>query len=150
MRFIREYAITIMAVSVLSLLLRSLLPKSSQKYITVVIGLLVMLSLLAPLTKLPHFSETFALPQIRLDDAALSSAATKPYVAQRFERELALAISRDVHQAFGTSVSCRVHCTVNETGQITAISGVRLSPYGADIAAYIARVYGIEKDVITS
>lgn len=149
MTFIRNYAVSIILVSVLSLLFESIVPKGKeQKYISTAIGLLMMLVILNPLTKLPHYAETFALPRLTIDDSALSSQNAKPLVARQFERKLALTICEDVYQTFGQTVSLRVYCDVNDGGQITSVASVHLTPFSAEIATYIAQKYGFSEDII--
>jgi len=149
MRLISEYAISIIVVSLLAILLENLLPEgSNKKYVNVLIGLLVMLVILNPLTKLPHYNGTFQFPEIRIDDSDLSSPA-KPFVAESFEKKLSLTISEDIYKTFGKTVECRITCNVNEAGQITGIRKLRLTPHSAEIGAYIAKTYGFEEAIIT-
>ncbi len=150
MDYISEYAVSIIVVSVLAVLLENILPGgSSKKYINVMIGLLVMLVILSPLTRLPHYSETFAVPELRLDDKDLSAAAPQSYIADNFQRNLALAISEDIYSSYNTAVNCRVACTVNEDGQITGVRRVQLEPYSAEIGTYVAQKYGFEEACVT-
>ena len=149
MGFINEYAISIIVVSFLSILLENLLPEcSNKKYVNVLIGLLVMLVILNPLTKLPHYEGIFQIPEIRIDDSDLS-IETNPFVAESFEKKLSLIISEDIYKTFGKTVGCHIACNVNEAGQITSIRKIQLMPYSAETSAYIAKTYGFEEAVIT-
>lgn len=149
MTFIRDYAVSIILVSVLALLFESIAPLGKdKKYLGIAIGLLMMLVILNPLTKLPHYAETFALPRLRIDDSALQIQDASPLVARQFERKLALTICEDVHQTYGQTVSVRVYCDVNDTGQINAVTSLHLTPFSKDIAAYIAQKYGFSEDII--
>ena len=149
MGFVNEYAISIIVVSLLAIFLENLLPEgSNKKYVNVLIGLLVMLVILHPLTKLPHYNNTFQIPELRIDDSDLS-APTEPYVAESFEKRLALAISDDIYKTFRKTVEIRVACTVNDAGQITGIQKIQLTPHIAEISTYIAETYGFEEAVIT-
>ncbi len=149
MSFLNEYAVSIIVVSVLAILLENLLPAgNNKKYVNVMIGLLVMLVILTPLTRLPHYNETFILPELRLDDTDLS-LSPKPYVAESFEKKLALAISEDLHSRFGVATSCRVSCHINEEGQITGIRHIQLAPYTPEMGTYIAANYGFKEEIIT-
>ena len=144
MRFLNDYATGIVVVSLLTLILENLLPQGSQKkYISTIIGLLVMLVILKPLTALPHYSETFFVPG--LEEMDVEKNSIKPYVVTNFEKNLALSITQDVYQAYGKTVHCRVHCEVNEEGQITSIRSVHLEPCEQEVARFVSKRYGLEE-----
>lgn len=150
MRFLNEYAVSIIVMSLLSLLLENLLPEGShKKYTGLLIGLLVMLVILKPITRLPANMNTlyFSLPS---NHNNVTIPPLKPYVAENFEKNLANTISDDLFKNYGTSVSCRVQCETNESGQITGIQRVLLHPHTTNAAKYIAEKYGIEEAKITS
>ena len=150
MDHVREYAISIIVVSLLAVLLENILPNnSSKKYISIMIGLLVMLVILTPLTCLPHFSETFTFPSLRLTDAELSTPASYAFVAEGFEERLSNRICEDIQNTYGTNVHCQVRCNLNENGQITSIQKITLSPYSEDLCQFIAEKYGFEEASIT-
>ncbi|MBR5236407.1 MAG: stage III sporulation protein AF [Clostridia bacterium] len=149
MDHVREYAISIIVVSLLAVLLENILPNnSSKKYISIMIGLLVMLVILTPLSCLPHFSETFAFPALRLTDAELSTPTAYAFVSEGFEERLSYRISEDILSVYGTSVNCQVKCNLNEKGQITGIQRIKLSPYSEDLCRFIAEKYGFEEATI--
>lgn len=150
MNFVKEYVTSIITVSILAVLLENILPgDGNKKYIRVVIGLLVMLVILRPLTSLPHYKEVFALPYTHIDDSALSPPDIKPYIAESFEKKLALRLEEAIYQAFQTAVSCRVTCHVNEDGQITGVSAIHVQPYSKEMGHYIAENYGFEEAIVT-
>lgn len=149
MTFIKEYAVSIITVSILAVLLENILPGgNSKKYIRVVIGLLVMLVILRPLTALPHYKEAFILPYSRLDDSMLATPGVNPYIVKSFEKKLALRLEEDVYQAFHTAVSCRISCSVNDEGQIVGVSAIHLQPYTKAMGQYIAEQYGFEEVIV--
>lgn len=145
MQFLNDYVTGIVVVSLLTLILENLLPQGShKKYISTIIGLLVMLVILKPLTALPHYAETFSVPV--LDETEMDNETNmKPYVVTNFEKNLALSITQDVYHTFGETIQCRVRCEVNEEGQITSIRSVHLEPYQQDVAKFVAGRYGIEE-----
>lgn len=149
MNFLKEYATSIIVVSILAVLLEAILPEeSSKKYLRVVIGLLVMLIILQPLTALPQYKSLFTLPSFQLTDDDLSLPTMRPYVAESFSRRLALKLEEDIYQIFHKTVSCRIQCTTNDAGQITAIDAIHLQPFTQDIQTYIAETYGLEEAII--
>ncbi len=149
MNVLNEYAVSIIVVSLLAILLENLLPEGgSKKYVGILIGLLVMLVILKPLTKLPHYNATFAIPEMRLSEDDLS-LSTHPYIAESFEKNLALAITEDIHKTYGSTVRCRVSCDLYEVGQITGICQITINPYSQTTATYISEKYGIEEAQIT-
>ena len=145
MQFFSDYVTGIIVVSFLTLILENLLPQGShKKYISTIIGLLVMLVILKPLTALPHYAEIFSVPmleEINID----AETNMKPYVVTNFEKNLALSITQDVYHSLGKTIRCRVRCEVNGEGQITSIRSVRVEPYQQDVAKFVAEQYGIEE-----
>ncbi len=149
MEFLKDYTLSIMVVSIVAILLENLLPQdSNKKYCNVMIGLLVMLVILQPLTRLPHYDETFSIPQARISEKDFSLAQGN-HVTKSFEKKLALAISEDLHGVYGTVFQCRIFCQTNEDGQITDIAKVQVAPYREEIKTYIAEKYGIKEAVIS-
>lgn len=149
MKFINEYAVSIIIVSLLAVLLETLLPEDgNKKYTGVIIGLFVMLVMLNPLTKLPHFDRTFAIPRVQSDDA-ITISTPSAFVAESFEKRLAQTISEDLQNTYKAETYCRVRCNTNESGQITGIQSLTIRPYTRDVCRYISEKYGIEEARIT-
>lgn len=149
MLFLREYAVNIIVISILAILFEIILPKTSQKkYINVVIGLVVMMVIIAPLTKLPHYKETFVIPNIRLDDYSVGTVEGDNLIVKEFEKKLALKINEAVHQKFGTVVDTKIQVNVDEKGEIIDINTVNLSPTNHEITTYVSETFGISKDKI--
>lgn len=150
MDFIKEYAISIMTASILSVLLENILPNdSNKKYIHIIIGLLVMLVILTPLTKLPHYNETFAIPHSYIGDNQLNIKEGTSHLTNSFQKNLAYAIMEDCHNSLNETISCRVVAEENQAGEIVGIKQVILSPYSKESAHFIASKYGIKEDCIT-
>ena len=149
MKLISDYTVSILVVSALAILFENILPDgNNKKFCRIIIGLSVMLIILTPLTRLPHYNETFRLPELRLNSTNITGE-TKSYIAENFEKKLSLTIAEDIRQTFGTAVSCRIVTEVNESGQITDIRHVILSPHTQKIATYIAQKYGLKEANIT-
>ncbi len=149
MSFMKEYASSILIVSILSILLESILPEGNhKKYIRVIIGLLVMLVILNPLKKLPHYSDSFYMPHLRLGDNELSYSSGKPYIALSFEKNLSQAISEDVYKKFSKVIACRVYTSVNQEGQITGIEKITVEPFETTVSEYIESTYGLTKGCV--
>lgn len=150
MGFLKEYAISIIVVSVLAILFENLLPQTShKKYINVVIGLVVMLVIVSPLTKLPHYKEAFSLPFPKLDDSNFSQPDQKNLVAAEFEKRLALKLGEEIHSKFGSSPEIRVTSEVGEDGTVTGVRGVQISPVNDEIKSFVGETLGIPQELIT-
>ncbi len=149
MKTINEYTVSIIVVSLLAIILEHLLPEGgSKKYTGVIIGLFVMLVILNPLTKLPHYEHTFTIPQIQPDDA-ITTSETPSFITETFEKNLAQTVITDIRDTYQTEVDCRIRCDVNESGQIIGIRKLTLSPCTPDISKYISEKYDIEEAKIT-
>lgn len=150
MEFIKEYAVSIMTVSVLAVLLENILPNdSNKKYIHVIIGLLIMLVILNPLTKLPHYNDTFSIPNLHIGDNQLNIQTNTSYLTNSFQKNMAYAIMEDCHEHFGTPLSCHVYADENQEGEIIGIKQIVISPYAQETARYIATTYGVKEECIT-
>ncbi len=151
MDFIKEYTCSIVTVSILSILLENILPAdNSKKYVHVLIGLLVMLVIMNPLTKLPHYSESFTFPHLNIDDSTLSLPEANNYLVQNFQRNLSATITKDVYDTHQKAIECRVIADSNEQGEIIGIKRVTIMPYTPEIATYITEKYGLEKGCIAN
>jgi len=147
--FLSEYAGGIITVSVFAILLDNLLPGGHyKKYISMVIGLLVMLVIIRPLANLPHYKDTFAVPMLHIEETDFVEA--KPYVAEVFEQKLALSVMETVRKELGVAVECRIYCDVNAEGAITMVRHVHIEPYSSEISAFVSETYGIEEARISS
>ena len=150
LEFIREYAVSIMTVSVLTVLLENILPNdSNKKYIHVVIGLLMMLVILNPLTGLPHYNDTFSIPHLHIGDDQLNLNTGTSHVTNSFQKNLAYAIMEDCHEQLGITIACRVYAEENAEREITGIKQIIISPYDQKTARYIAATYGVKEEYIT-
>ncbi|MBE7010383.1 MAG: hypothetical protein E7418_02700 [Ruminococcaceae bacterium] len=147
-KFLNQYATGIITVSFLTLLLDHILPAGNhKKYVNTIIGLIVMLVVLKPITMLPQHVDIFD-PALPVTEE--SQVIVKPYVAECFEKNLALYIADDLHERFNQTVACRVSCLLNEEGQIMGVRAVHLVPYDGEMAGYVATRYGIEEACIQS
>lgn len=149
MKILNEYAISIIVISLLSVLLENLLPEGhSKKYTGLLIGLLVMLVILKPIASLTKNinSLSFSVPSA---DKNIAIPTPQPYVAESFEKKLADAISDDLFKTYGKTVSCRVKCDINESGQIVGFRRISIHPHTQDMAKHIAETYGVEEAIIT-
>ncbi len=149
MEFIKEYTCSIITVSILSILLENILPADkSKKHIHVLIGLLVMLVIMKPLTKLPHYSENFTFPNLYLNDAVLILPETENYLVQTFQRNLAASITQDIYNTHHQVIECQVTADTNEQGEMIGVKRVVIRPYTPEVAAYITEKYGLKKGCI--
>lgn len=145
MELLREYATGIIVVSVLAILLENLLAEThNKKYINVALGLVVMLVIVNPLTKLPHYRDAFVLPELLIDDSDLSQNSEKQLVQAEFARRLAERLSEETKQRCGKQVAVRVFVDSNENGEITGIRKIAVSPLDEEIRAALAESSGVE------
>lgn len=145
MELLKEYATGIIVVSVLAILLENILPATShKKYINVVIGLVVMLVIVSPVTKLFDVRSAFVLPELVIDDSDLSEKGGKSLVAEDFARRLSNKLSEEVNKRCGQTVNVTVFVDVNEKGEITGIRKITAFPMNDNIRTAIVDCSGIE------
>ncbi len=149
MSFLREYASAIMIVSVLGMILDTIVPEGSyKKYINIITGLFIMIIILTPLTKLPHFSYTFTFPGENTGYIEPTNQE-KNYVIKTFEKNLSAQIIETVLQEKNIKIYCEVTCISNENGEITGVETIKISPFSSELASYIAKHYGLTEDIMT-
>lgn len=144
MELIREYAVRLIAVSVLAILAENLIPQGThKKYINLVIGLVVMLVVAQPLTKLPFYDPSFSIPWLRLDDNTLSQSEPTNYVVREFEARLAKTAEEKAKEAFNREVSVEVAAQTDEEGAVTGIASLTITPRDEEILQYLYQEFGL-------
>lgn len=148
MEYLKEYASNIIIISMLSTVFQILLPDGKQKkYVTLIIGLVVMLVVMKPLEMITEIKNNFfEMPHFEIETQ--SDYLEKNLVADRFEKDLALTIKEKVKENMGENIDCFVEVGRNEEGQITEIEKVDIRPYSENLVNYICEEFGIAGSVI--
>lgn len=154
MTFIREYALSIIAIVLFSVLLEIMMPSGNfKKYIKLVAGLLVMFVVIRPVVKLPALEETLSAFHISVEsDLSQSEAvrdrvvmAQKTQVNKGFSAELERTIQAGITAAFGQS------CTVSAAfdGETVTALSIAVSSRQEEIRQFVKANYGLEATVTT-
>lgn len=146
----KGYIISIAGAAVLSAVVGMLSPDKWNKYIGIVTGLVITLSIGRPILSIMH---TDVFGGFSFNDTAISSEGKELFYAE-LKSELERRIENDVRNRmmteFGTECSADVEAEMNTDGQITGIG--RITVYGAhlDNAAIgrLREVYGAAEVVI--
>ncbi len=156
MGMLKEYATGIIVVSVFAMLCEMLMPEGNLKrYSKVVVGLIVMLVIVGPITKLPFYAETFVMPaldtsgQLSQEELAMREAEA---IERQFEADLAARMEQDVLETCGETVAVQVTVQLGEDGMVNGIARVDVTcgnpmRFG-DIVSRIHTQFGVEKDRI--
>ena len=148
MSFFSEYAVSITVMSVLAVILEMLLPeKNFGKYVSVIIGLVVMMVIISPVSRLICASDTFVLPEAE-EKAAVPEQSARQKVAELFAKRLSEKISAEAFNALGVQISCEVQTEVNEKSEITDIKSIRTEPSDEKIKKFISETFGVETEKI--
>ncbi len=148
MDYLKEYAGNIIIISVLSTVFQIIIPDGKQKkYVTVVIGLIVMLVVMEPLGMIAAIKDNFfEVPRFEFETS--NESLEKSLVADRFEINLADKIIEKVRLDTGAEISCQIKTERNEKGEIMNFEKVEISPYKKETAKYIGDEFGIDESVI--
>lgn len=149
MSFVSEYVSGIIVVSVLTVLLENILPNTQdKKYIQTVIGLLVMLVIVAPLSRLTELRGSFVLPDTVIDGFDLTMPNGNQSVAEEFEKRLSERLEETVMEACDKEVSVSVNVSQNEANAILGIESITVFPAEEEICRILAETTGIAREQI--
>lgn len=149
MSFVSEYVSGIIVVSVLTVLLENILPNTQdKKYIQTVIGLLVMLVIVAPLSRLTELRGSFVLPDTVINDFDLTVPNGNQSVAEEFEKRLSERLEETVMEACDKEVSVSVNVSQNEANAILGIESITVFPAEEEICRILAETTGIAREQI--
>ena len=148
MEYLKEYASNIIIISILATIFDILAPDGkSKKYITMVLGLIVMLCVMHPFKAATDIKKNFFnIPTFEIEE--IVSLTPKNLIADKFEENLALEIIRKVKEKKNNDINCIVTTERNENGEITGIKKVEITPYNEADADYISSEFGIDKNIL--
>ena len=148
MEYLKEYASNIIIISMLSTVFQILLPEGKQKkYVTLVIGLVVMLVVMKPLEVITDLKDNFIeIPSFEIE--IQNDNLEMDLVADKFEKDMAVTIKEKVKEDTGENIDCLVKTERNEEGQITEIDEVKIMPYADNLVNYISEEFGIAESAI--
>lgn len=145
---LKEYAISIICVSILSVMLEIILPpKNYRKYISVIIGLVIMMVIISPLKNLfQNLGNTFfEIPETNYEITPFNSNSL---VADEFCRRLEEKITQEVLKNLNTELECRVYLSLSEKFEIEAIKALKINPLTEETANFISKNFDIEREKI--
>lgn len=148
MEYLKEYASNIIIISILTTIFEIITPDGkNKKYITTVLGLVVMLTVMRPITMIANIKGNFFnIPSFEIEESATSYGTN--FIADKFEENLAFKISQKVSENLKSKVDCTVKTARNENGEITEIESIEIIPYSETTADYIVREFGIDKNIL--
>ena len=148
MSFLSDYAEAIIAVSVLSVIFEMILPaKRYRKYITMVIGLIIMSIIISPISIFFSDFEKFTFEK---EDFIYEEESFNPklLVVDEFRKNLEAEIEKGVEEHFLCDFNCRIEFTLNDNGEILQIDKAEIYPYTDEIANFIHNNFGVMRDKI--
>lgn len=149
MQFLREYAVSIITVSVLSVIFEIILPpKNYKKYISMVIGLVVMMVIISPIKGVFGDFEEFVISDKNIFDAKVIKTNQNNLVVTEFKKRLTEEIQKSLKEEIGVQCNCTLEIKVSENGEIEGISAIYLMPYTAELADFVSGKFGIERERI--
>lgn len=148
MEYLKEYATNIIIISILATIFDILAPDGkSKKYVTTVLGLIVMLCVMRPFKAITDVKKNFFdIPTFEMEETY--SFSPKNLIADKFEENLAAEIKRKVKEKTDSDIDCTVTTERNETGEITGIESVEIKPYNETDADYISSEFGVDKNIV--
>lgn len=140
-----DYLKMVIAAVICVSLVCGILPREGAgKYAGFAAGLIVIAIVVSPLFKL---SDTLNLQLSDIETQELSVKGAS-YLMDEFEKTLSVRIAEKLKTETGRSFQVTVEGKTDETGEITGVTRVGLSPYSADFAKIVAEYIDISQDKV--
>ena len=140
-----DYLKMVIAAVICVSLVCGILPREGAgKYAGFAAGLIVIAIVGSPLFKL---SGTLNLQLSDIETQKLSVKGAS-YLMDEFEKTLSVRIAEKLKTETGRSFQVTVEGKTDETGEITGVTRVGLSPYSADFAKIVAEYIDISQDKV--
>ena len=147
MESLREYALNIVAVSIVAIVFENIMPEQKyKKYVSSIIGIIVMMSILKPISTFSDFrGKMLSLPQFKYSYDYLEN---ENFVLKQFESDLSKKIEIDVSEKFNKNIAVSITAKADESGNVTAIESVGIVGGDDEVSKYISENYGISDNLI--
>ena len=146
MGYIKSYFLNIIAVILFTVLVEILMPNNSFRgYIKLVLGLLVVLTVIKPITNIAGFDlETYIPEETYTVSSSDIHDVQNEQINNVFLEQLENHIMADVKNEFNAEISVHIDGDINEVRKIV-VSGNNVSD---EVILHISKTYGVE-DVTT-
>ena len=140
-----DYLKMVIAAVICVSLFCGILPRDGAgKYAGFAAGLIVIAIVVSPLFKLSG-TLNLQLSDIETQELSVKGAS---YLMDEFEKTLSVRIAEKLKTETGRSFQVTVEGKTDETGEITGVARVGLSPYSADFAKIVAEYIDISQDKV--
>ena len=140
-----DYLKMVIAAVICVSLVCGILPRDGAgKYAGFAAGLIVIAIVVSPLFKLSG-TLNLQLSDIETQELSVKGAS---YLMGEFEKTLSVRIAEKLKTETGRSFQVTVEGKTDETGEITGVARVGLSPYSADFAKIVAEYIDISQDKV--
>ncbi len=140
-----DYLKMVIAAVICVSLVCGILPREGAgKYAGFAAGLIVIAIVVSPLFKLSG-TLNLQLSDIETQELSVKGAS---YLMDEFEKTLSVRIAEKLKTETGRSFQVTVEGKTDETGEITGVARVGLSPYSADFAKIVAEYIDISQDKV--
>lgn len=140
-----DYLKMVIAAVICVSLVCGILPREGAgKYAGFAAGLIVIAIVVSPLFKLSG-TLNLQLSDIETQELSVKGAS---YLMDKFEKTLSVRIAEKLKTETGRSFQVTVEGKTDETGEITGVTRVGLSPYSADFAKIVAEYIDISQDKV--
>lgn len=140
-----DYLKMVIAAVICVSLVCGILPREGAgKYAGFAAGLIVIAIVVSPLFKLSG-TLNLQLSDIETQELSVKGAS---YLMDEFEKTLSVRIAEKLKTETGRSFQVTVEGKTDETGEITGVTRVGLSPYSTDFAKIVAEYIDISQDKV--
>lgn len=138
----REYILSVASAAVISALSEVLIPKSWQKYASLLTGALLLLTLIKPLLQIRGIE----LPVLDIPSISYTEYDTSDMVKTTLEDNIAADIKERIKTEFDTDINADVAVSTDENGAITGVLEIALDiKETPNIAARLSEIYAPQK-----
>lgn len=138
----REYILSVASAAVISALSEVLIPKSWQKYASLLTGALLLLTLIKPLMNIRGIDlPNFSVPEITYTEYDASQS-----IREALEDNIEGDIKERIKTEFKTVVNANVSISTDEEGRITGVLEIALDiKESPAISARLSEIYAPKK-----
>ncbi len=138
----REYILSVASAAIISALSEVIIPKSWQKYASLLTGALLLMTLIKPLLQIRGIE----LPVVDFPSISYTEYDTSEMIKATLEQNIETDIKERLKAEFNTDVTAAVSVSTNESGDITGVLEINLDiPKNQNINARLTEIYAPQK-----
>ena len=145
----REYIITVIGATLLSVMANILSPDSWRRYISIITGFVIISCIISPISKLTE-ADLFTGFDDFYEDRTDYSEVEREVVISRLKKSIGDDIEKCFKKEFNENISAEVSLLVNENNEIECVSHIKITGCAPSPkkTSRLCEIYGIKEDEV--